>query len=522
MASDEAIQDGSTLIDFARLWMEGAGEPSLAAQFGTETKKQDPDQASSGFCNFWQAGCVFDTILDYFLTLEEAGRFTPADAALRQQLVGQAITGYRNGIIGVNANWYDDWCWWGIAAAKAFDPDYEDGFGTDADAFRAMALDLWGLVDQGDFGPVAQSVPDWAWKKSAFLYDDTKRVAKFTRETLTRRAELHVGTRNAWSLITDGPHGIPTDRTLSDRSYFTSPVPTVWAEPRFPGGCWQYDLSTWPFPVGDGPDWKDPNPRSCTLGVFQVTLMQGLYLSLCCALLTAARRKAAEKLSGGAWDALLAEEAYRQSADEVVGFLAAWLGLPGADSLGCSQVDQKPIEGMLVHERPRTYARLRGTDLYPEIESYQADSFWAGDQGLIMGALMQYRLVVGDGGRDAGEGGAAPIWTTCPEALLKGVCHAMGGTSPAGDYRPVKPFMPDAPPFSGDPGDYEAGSGVFWRYVMRCCRADPAFRTQAQADPVIVGVAGVSGTTPDDSGNNLLFQPFNNVAAAIGAWHLLR
>ena len=489
----------------------------LSVAFMEEATKQNPG-GQSGFCNFWQVGCTFDTVLDYFRTLEDANQLRPLDEVLRTRLIEHAITGYQNGIIGISANWYDDWCWWGIAAAKAFDPAYEKGFGDKADTFRTMALNLWDLVDKGDYAPVAYSIPGSVWQNSASIPNN----GRFTAQMLADRARLHAGTRNVWSLIVHGRDGVPSERNKEDYAYFTTPVPDVWAVPRFEGGCWQYDMSVENFPAGDGTG-SSPNPSNSALGTCQVTLMQGLYLSFCCALLAAARRKSREKLSGGAWDALLSEESYSQAAEAVVGFLTSWLDLEGLESLAARQYKKKPIPGMLVHERPRTYAALPGTFDYPKIEGYDYNLFWAGDQGLIMGALMQYRELI-SGGADQGDAGEQPVWATCPEALLKGVCHTMAEQAEPGPYNPVPPYIPSAP--FGDIGDYLSGSGVFWRYVMRCSRADEAFRAQAKGDELIVGVTLASAVLPTpwppSPDYNLLFSRFNVVAANIGAWQLLR
>jgi hypothetical protein len=513
MISEASAPDPSNFIRTARDQMGTAtSHGPLSKTFILEAEKH----TSGDFCNFWQAGCTFDTILDYFRTLADAGQLNSDDELLCWTLVEKAIHGYQNGIIGLTAQWYDDWCWWGIAAAKAFDPAYERIFSAYADTFRTMALNLWGLIDHAAYDAVANSIPASVWEKSA----DVMPGVKFTAQMLADRANLHSGTRNVWSLIANGRDGVPSPRNKIDYAYFTSPNPDKWAVPRFPGGCWQYDISTEAFPPGDGAG-SSPNPNLSALGTCQVTLMQGLYLSFCCALIAGARRKTQERLSGGAWDALLPEESYQRAAEEVVGFLTTWLDLEGLDSLACRQLEQKRIEGLLVHERPRTYKVLPNGD-HPKIDGYQYDLFWAGDQGLIMGGLMQYRELVGGGSPEKGDSVQQPVWQIYPEALLKGVCQTMGGKSGPGAYNPVQPYIPDAP--FGDKGDYLSGSGVFWRYVMRCSRTDSAFRSQAKLDEVIAGVTAASAALPSlwPPQTNFLFSYFNVVAANIGAWQLLR
>lgn len=491
----------SQFIDFAKKTMGKIGdEGSLADAFASQAGQFSLE---AEYPNFWQVGCVFDTVLDYFLALKEAGELDPDSAKLMEALVAKAVHGYQYGIVGLMAAWYDDWSWWGIAASKAFDPDYTEVFGDKLEFFQTAAIDLWGLVDDGDFATIANRIPDAIWANSALQSN----WVKFTREILSARGQLHTGTRNSWALIERGADGQGTPRQNADYKIFTNQMVDVWAVPRFPGGCWQYDFSTLPFPVDDGPDAGDPNPANNTLGVFQVTLMSGLYLSFCCSLIAAASRKATEKLSGGAWDRLQSVETYRQKADEVAAFLASWLNLTGSDSLATEFA-----HGKLVHERTPTYAPF-DTGGCPPVEGYFPNAYWGGDQGLIMGALAQYAQLPGANLPDAGS---------IPADLLQGVFYNM----PASNWSQpnmVGPYLDptNSSPISGDSNDYGSGSGVFWRYVMRTCRADPAFGNPARQDPHIVNMATNSGTLDNDWGNNL-FQPFNTVAAAIGAWYLLK
>lgn len=393
--------------------------------------------------------------------------------------------------------------------------DYEDIFGAQLGFFQSAALNLWGLVDVGDFATLAEGIPDDVWANSATQSDGTP----YTKQVLSDRALLHQGTRNAWALIQKGATPDGTHRQQVDYATFTTEAAGMWAAPRFSGGCWQYDLSSLPFPCDDGPDWKDPSPGAQTLGVFQVTLMSGLYLSFCCSLWAAAKSKAAQGKTGGALDQLQSPEAYQQSADEVVGFLTNWLDGAGTDSLASVRE-----QGVLVHERTPTYAQMGDGD-YPALEGYLDGSFWGGDQGLIMGALTQYgQLSAGAAPKTPGEH-VQPISTAYPGALLAGVFFNLQQNENIGSLRllgPVGPYLaPAGSPISNDSNDYGSGSGIFWRYVMRCCRLDPGFNSSARTDPTISAVATISGSNLNDWGN-ALFQPFNTVSAAIGAWYLLK
>lgn len=491
----------SKFIAFARAQMGDTGQYGTLANVFT-TLTAGPFAPGGAYPNFWQIGCAFDTILDYFLALREAGELNDGDRALMAQLMSSAVAGYQYGIVGLAAAWYDDWSWWGIAAAKSFDADYEEIFGDRLAFFQSAALDLWGLVDAGDFATVAGSIPDAVWEQSQYQCGRTP----FSQIMLSARSDLHAGTRNAWALIERGANGQGTPRQNADFKHFTTRQKDKWAKPRFAGGCWQYDLSTLAFPCNDGPDWANPDPAAQTLGVFQVTLMQGLYLSFCCGLIAAAERKAAQGKSGGAWDRLQAAETYRQSADEVAGFLADWLGVLPPDSLAVGFQ-----AGALVHERTPTYAPL-DDGACPHLHGYFDDAYWAGDQGLIMGALKQYAMLAG-----AASPAALEPW---PFALLKGVFFNMPATA-WNMPDAVGPYLDPSgsSPISNDSNDYGSGSGIFWRYVMRWCRLEPGIAGWAASDPWVLTVATTSGTNANAWGNSL-FQPFNSVAAAIGAWYL--
>jgi hypothetical protein len=173
---------------------------------------------------------------------------------------------------------------------------------------------------------------------------------------------------------------------------------------------------------------------------------------------------------------------------------------------------------MLVHERMPTYAW--NGDAYPPLQGYDPNSYWAGDQGLIMGSLKQFAHQT-----HAAPAGRLASWSA---SLLTGVFYNMP-SNPEGAVGPpllprgaVGPYLVRSAgsPILGDTNDYGSGSGVFWRYVMRCCRLDTAFAELARHDPKIAAMAITSGTQPNEWGNSL-FRPFNSVAAAIGAWYLL-
>jgi hypothetical protein len=508
MATEHLRLPQSDFLDFAKLTM-----PNLAEQFAIVARK--PGGPHGSYPNFWQLGCAFDTILDYFAAIRDyQGLLLPPDKDILTGIMEQAKTGYQWGIVGAQANWYDDWCWWGIAASKAFDARYEDLFSPeDLRFFRSAALDLWGLVDFGDYRTMADSIPAEIWDSSG--YTPGKDSIRFTKDMFIARAELHKGTRHTWTRIEGGAAGCGTERQNRDFIAFTANDEN-WAVPRFAGGCWQYDFSFEAFPKGDGQSWfwPDPRPAKQALGVYQLTLMQGLYLSFCCSLAAAARRKADEGKSGEGWDRLQPVQAYLQPAEEVVGFLASWMDGTGTDSLASNDA-----AGTLLHERVATYAK-KPDGTYGTVTSYVPDFFWSGDQGLIMGALMQYAALIGP---DTPDQPAAPVYRLYPAKILSGVFQRIptsDQTDPPELPGAVGPYLPPTQPIGGDKDDYGSGSGIFWRYVARCCRIDPRFGDEVRNNQAMATIATVSGTNLNNWGNPL-FEQFNTVAAAVGAWHLL-
>src|SRR6185295_6007976 len=83
---------------------------------------------------------------------------------------------------------------------------------------------------------------------------------------------------------------------------------------------------------------------------------------------------------------------------------------------------------------------------------YKAKDAWCGDQGLILGGLLDYVQL------------ANP---SDPTAQSQAISIAMGVLLHMVDADSV--VMPYSLDFDNhnDPGDYSCGSGVFWRYLLR-------------------------------------------------------
>jgi hypothetical protein len=143
-----------------------------------------------------------------------------------------------------------------------------------------------------------------------------------------------------------------------------------------------------------------------------------------------------------------------RAANNLHGFLTRWFGLGPRESLLKTFKDGTA----LVRERVSTYA-----DGHP-VENWDSKTCWGGDQGLILGGLVDY-LALHPGDR---------MSRTVARQLASGVKAQMG----LNDSYVIDPWFPRtgykcaADPSRGnklecwDPGDYKCGSGVFMRYLL--------------------------------------------------------
>jgi hypothetical protein len=334
--------------------------------------------------DYWKLGNAFDTMTEYL-------RWWPAtDSSLAQTVYKRYQVLLEPPICSKQRSdcWYDDFSWWGIASAKAFDPAYDSFFPASYKAqFQTIARETWTTVIKG------KSNPDWTYK----------------------------GAPNVW---TNRDNGNP------DKAYWDNKA--NWATPRFPKGVWQYDI----FHVKRekcecSPGTSNPSdPNKADLGPFQNTVMNGLYWVL-------ALRMYKFTKGPSALDAAKAE--YE--------FLKAWFDEKlGPDSLLLSSTNPNdPTK--LVRERVPTYAELDG--IYPKVKRWAVDPgwCWGGDQGLILGGLVEYLNFANDQ--------QIAAWA---QMILGGVATRMV------KEKVVQPYYPDTPP--DDYQDYKCGNGVFMRYLL--------------------------------------------------------
>ncbi len=177
--------------------------------------------------NGWQIGNVFDTLLEYVVRY-------PVPGVSTEEVVQAGLDQWNK--VGGSMCWYDDYGWWGIAFAKAFDDKYANVFGTHRSEAQAIAKHCWDVMHTGK-------------PKGTYTY---------------------LGGPNVWA---------NRDET-GNLHYFTK---AGWAQPRFTGGVWQYDM--WVTPRPHPPECtpnknyddlcvSDPKlTEFCQLGPFQLTVM---------------------------------------------------------------------------------------------------------------------------------------------------------------------------------------------------------------------------------------------------------
>lgn len=369
----------------------------------------------SRYNNFWRLGNCFDTMTDYLL----ASGATGTDSVLRtvqQKFISIPLHFDQRDTVDT---WYDDWAWWAVASAKAYDPAYAKVFGTYAGAYTGIAQACWAVVDQG-------------------LGDG-----------------VHLGAPNAYT-------------NLDNQTLWVNPPEPLkgWVKPRIDGGrgsglhgTWQYDIfskkrttrpatpptdpaaSYWAGPNEHNPDSNPSWPPSTWVGPFQLTVMNGLYLLL------AARLEQAHRDNPAVPSTAL------QLADEY-GFLKAWFGKDPHNPIepGHSLLRQiPPKRGSVVGERVSTYAARDGA---PEpVENWDPQNTCGGDMGLIVNGLATYHELFPDDSLPPG---------LVPELVYGYIGLLYDQTAGPQPYSPLAGGI-----FDNDRDDYKCGIGVFMRGLLQ-------------------------------------------------------
>lgn len=306
-----------------------------------------------------------------------------------------------------------------------------------AQAFAQDALRAWRPLDGAWFD-------DYAWWGIAALRASL--AAPFPDNTLFSFKRI---AQSMWGIM-DGNAPWVWDNELNKEAM-------AMYRPRFEGGVWN---SNWPDSRWEAGFFHDPGGL---VGI-QNTVTNGLYLVLSTRLYRA----------GGT-------RPTRDAADREWRFLSDWFDVGDADKSLLSRFDSGAV---LVRERVSTYANGEW------VGGYDKDTFWAGDQGLILGGLVD-RMAMRD--PEAPERGEL---LELAKRILQGVHEQM---VEKGVLQPWISADGSAP--GGDPGDYTTGIGVFMRYLLyafnNCAELRDTIRTLGFGDVAVSN--GQAQPFPDPS-----------------------
>lgn len=188
-------------------------------------------------------------------------------------------------------------------------------------------------------------------------------------------------------------------------------------------------------------------------------------------------------------------------------FLVNWINLLGDHSL----LQRFSDDITLVRERVATYASPQGNEDYPLVEGYHPGDAWCGDQGLILGGLLDFLLT---GAKD-------PHIQALAIAIARGVLLRMVDANNV--------VMPYSRGFDvhNDPDDYSCGSGVFWRYLLRGFNQNAALRKEVldmirenpAGNPIVMSADNPYAHAPF---NHDLFREFNALSVLLTAIEILK
>ncbi len=359
--------------------------------------------------------------------------------------INNAYTLYSTLVKTNSACWYDDHAWWGIAATKAMTPAYQAVFGNRAGDFATVATDCWHNMNYG-------------------------------KPTAPRQQ----GAPNVWANRCNGDQ---------DKNYFSNPAdPLHWTVPRFENGVWQYDI--FHDKRQDECSYYNPSdPTVSPLGGFQNTVVNALYWVF------------ALRLFSAGVDT-------RQAVTNEHDFLFNWFFLqlpnkqPDTENALLNRFSYIGLQAALVRERVSTYAALNGT--YPSVNAYYADDAWGGDQGLIVGALVDYYTRTSD-----------QTSLEVAQMILNGI---------AGKLTVNNVLQSTTLNWQGgDPDDYSSGIGVCQRYLLYAWRNNSSIRNEILRASYYQTIlrASADAVCNQSPSTNPLFDDFNCLATLTTAMEVL-
>jgi len=275
-------------------------------------------------------------------------------------------------------------------------------------------------------------------------------------------------------------------------------APNVWANnqhnpaaapfrPRFDGGVWNRGWTgkdecggTNHLPRDEAECKKDPAQGDNLEGI-QNTVTNGLYLVLALRLYEATN------------NAL-----YLAAAKREYDFLNQWFNVSDSQN-GLLFVPGGGVPGALARERMSTYAS--GT----RVCGYTPGLAWSGDQGIIVGGLIDRMIVVPS---DNNPGSPASKYAV---AILECVASLTNHNS----YHGV--MQPWIWGNGGDPGDYSTGVGVFMRYLLYADQKNTRIRNQTRNQDYRQLIAANVSAVPTNPTQDAGLVPLTNWLAILVA-----
>jgi len=228
-------------------------------------------------------------------------------------------------------------------------------------------------------------------------------------------------------------------------------APNVWKnnqgftefKPRFDGGVWNADWTKAGPTTCNNMPCVPRLPSACTdpaaadnLCGIQNTVTNGLYLVL-------GERRYMQADCFECWDAAISEYA----------FLDHWFGVADIDP---ERALWNPVEGgAVVRERMGTYAP-DDKGVCQTVCVFEPGLAWAGDQGIILGGLVDRMTALTSKSSEY-------------QVLLQRAKAIAAGVKSQTEIKKKNPGILTAwvtETQGGDPGDYNTGVGVYWRYLL--------------------------------------------------------
>lgn len=411
----------------------------------------------TGSENYWQLGCVFDTLLDY---MAEAVKADPSESSTATQLVSatwaKLSTLKKKESTGYYGYWYDDYGWWGIAANKStmkeYSPFFKNEFRTDAngnviteadnfkdfanycwstmingknDGLHFGADNVWDKCDQTFFARVAPKFSGGVWQYDIFK---EKRAANLEDNQTNSNPSTPVNI-----ILKDGKYSIISTADLDAKVEAYKK-----AHPDEPDTSFGNIISL----IEN--EENETIYTACGLGPFQLTVVNGLYLIL---------------------GLRMGNNTSKAASNKVFSFIKDWVNV---DEKGVNPLIHKTLK--LASERISCY---KNNDA---VYNYHADHFWGGDQGLLIGGMVDFI-------KNNPDSPDVKTALDIVDQIIEGVCTNMQKDGKVYPWYPVDYVSPtdlthpQPAPAPMEIWDYPGGSGIFMRYLLYAFKQNESLRS---------------------------------------------